>query len=74
MTADQAAKVHENRLRRMAQRQGFELHKLRRRDERATDYGHVYLRTDGRMIGPFETLDALEQWLLSDPATREGDS
>jgi hypothetical protein len=58
----------------MAQRQGLELHKLRRRDEHATDYGHMYLRAEGRMIGPFQTLDALEGWLTSDPATREGDN
>jgi hypothetical protein len=32
-------KVHENRLRRMAQRQGLLLAKSRRRDTRATDWG-----------------------------------
>lgn len=34
-----ADKVRENRLRRMAQRQGLILRKSRRRDFRATDYG-----------------------------------
>lgn len=34
-----AYKVRENRLRRMAQRQGLILRKSRRRDPRATDYG-----------------------------------
>ncbi len=32
-------KVRENRLRRMAQRQGYRLIKSRRRDPRALDYG-----------------------------------
>ena len=32
-------KVRENRLRRMAERQGLQLVKSRRRDPRATDYG-----------------------------------
>lgn len=32
-------KVRENRLRRMAQRQGLRLEKSRRRDEHALDYG-----------------------------------
>ncbi len=36
---DQAEKVRVNRLRRMAERQGYELHKKRRVDPRATDYG-----------------------------------
>ena len=32
-------KVHENKLRRMAERQGLVLHKSRRRDPRSIDYG-----------------------------------
>lgn len=36
---DQAEKVYENRLRRMAERQGLALSKSRRRDPRALDYG-----------------------------------
>lgn len=40
MTAD---KVRENRLRRMAERQGLELRKSRRRDPRAKDYGRWYI-------------------------------
>jgi hypothetical protein len=38
-----AEKVRENRLRRMAERQGFALRKSRRRDPHALDYGTYYL-------------------------------
>lgn len=38
-----AEKVRENRLRRMAERQGLELRKSRRRDPRAKDYGRWYI-------------------------------
>jgi len=40
---DRAYKVRENRLRRMALRQGLILRKSRRRDFRATDYGQYTL-------------------------------
>ena len=36
-------KVQENRLRRMAERQGLELRKSRRRDPRSIDYGNFWL-------------------------------
>ena len=36
---DSSIKVRENRLRRMAQRQGLQLVKSKRRDPRALDYG-----------------------------------
>lgn len=36
-------KVRENRLRRMAARQGLTLHRSRRRDPRALDYGGYWL-------------------------------
>ena len=36
-------KVQENRLRRMAERQGLRLVKSRRRDSRALDYGDYWL-------------------------------
>lgn len=39
MATDQDEKVRENRLRRMAERQGLKLVKSRRRDPRAIDYG-----------------------------------
>lgn len=38
-----AEKIRENRLRRMAQRQGLRLEKSRRRDPRALDYGGYWL-------------------------------
>jgi hypothetical protein len=40
---DQSEKVRENRLRRMAERQGFALKKSRRRDKRALDYNAIWL-------------------------------
>jgi hypothetical protein len=36
-------KIRENRLRRMAERQGLALQKSRRRDPRAMDYGRYWL-------------------------------
>jgi hypothetical protein len=39
-----ADKTRETRLRRMAERQGLALHKNRRRDPRAKDYGLFWLR------------------------------
>jgi hypothetical protein len=44
-SAATAHKVRENRLRRMAERQGWRLEKSRRRDRRALDYGRFYLVT-----------------------------
>ena len=40
---DTSMKVRENRLRRVAERQGFALRKSRRRDSRALDYGELWL-------------------------------
>ncbi len=40
---DNELKVVENRLRRVAQRQGLELRKSRRRDPRAYDYGRYWV-------------------------------
>jgi hypothetical protein len=70
---ERAEKIRENRLRRMAERQGFALQKSRRRDPRAYDYG-TYMLTDpntnsivaagdvGRGYGL--TLDDIEEWLV----------
>lgn len=84
-------KVRENRLRRMADRQGYALHKPRRRDQRALDYGELWLMqvwaqdssgrieavadpegSDDAWLGPFRSLDELEQWLTSEPEARPG--
>lgn len=43
-------KVRENRARRAADRQGLELHKSRRRDPRAIDYGDYWLTADGEPV------------------------
>jgi len=66
-------KVRENRLRRMAERQGLQLVKSRRRDPKAHDFGTfmlVDLRTDKIVIGapelgenPSATIDEVEAWL-----------
>jgi hypothetical protein len=45
---DNSMKVQENRLRRMAERQGMMLVKSRRRDPRALDYGLYVLVDDSR--------------------------
>jgi len=71
--------VRENRLRRMADRQGFRLEKSRRRDPRAIGYGTyriVDLQTnavmpvliDGREVGLLSglDLDGVEKWLTID--------
>ncbi|MFI6329880.1 hypothetical protein ACIBBG_16455 [Micromonospora chersina] len=60
-------KVRENRLRRMAERQGLKLLKSRRRDPRATDYGKYWLAnvsTDTLETGEHGlTLDEIEAYL-----------
>ena len=44
---ENAEKARENRLRDWAKRQGYELHKSRRRDPRAKDYGTYRLCLSG---------------------------
>ena len=71
MTSD---KVSENRLRRVAHRQGFKLPRSPRRDENASDYGlyaltsHVGLRGTIHEQGPISIfaldLDAVEEYLI----------
>ena len=66
-----SAKVRENRLRRMAERQGFRLVKSRRRDPRAVGFGRYRVETrDGieatRFASPMGwglTLDEVEKRL-----------
>jgi len=66
-----AEKVRENRLRRMAERQGLRLEKSRRRDPRAIDYGTYQLvdvvtnarRAVGWQSGYGLTLDGIEEEL-----------
>ncbi|MFD9632833.1 hypothetical protein [Streptomyces violascens] len=59
-------KVRENRLRRMASRQGLTLRRSRRRDRRALDYGLYWLaQADGMQVTASEgiTLDEIERFL-----------
>jgi hypothetical protein len=57
-------RVRENRLRRMAQRQGMQLQKSRRRDPLAQDYGEIYIVNErGTKMATFASLDQAEAWL-----------
>lgn len=68
-------KVRENKVRRMAERQGLALKKSRRRDPRAIDYGS-YMLVDPHnntliyggdfATGGFPDLDQIEDWLSQD--------
>jgi hypothetical protein len=75
MASSTTDKVRENRLRRMAERQGLVLRKSRRRDPRAIDYRRFYLtdRLSGDIVsgyrpglGPGYTLDEIEHYLTSE--------
>jgi hypothetical protein len=66
-----AEKIRENRLRRMAERQGLALQKSRRRDPRAVDFGtYMLVDTNSNAVvatvgedGYGLTLNAIEAWL-----------
>lgn len=74
-------KVRENRLRRMAERQGVQLKKSRRRDLRALDYGGwmiVDTRFNGVVAGGSPnafsmSLEDVEAWLTDEKETELGD-
>ena len=61
---DEELRVRENRLRRAARRQGYKLHKSRRRDPLATDYMTYRLSKGAAVTRPL-TLDELEKRLTS---------
>lgn len=62
-----AEKVRENLLRRMAERQGLQLNKTRRRDPRALDFGtFTILRGDEVVAGPGLSVDEVEAFLTGD--------
>lgn len=69
-----AEKVRENRLRRMAERQGLRLEKSRRRDPRALDYGGYMLveEASGAVVAgesprPYSlNVDQVEAWLTGE--------
>jgi hypothetical protein len=77
VSADTAEKTRENRLRRMAERQGLRYQVSRRRDPRAIDYGRVWL-TGARSntlvaeftpgVGEGTILDQVEAWLTGNGA------
>lgn len=56
-------KVRENRLRRWAGRQGYELHKSRTRDHRAKDYGQFTLTPEKGKPKTFASVDEVEAFL-----------
>ncbi|GAA1544427.1 hypothetical protein [Nocardioides humi] len=63
-----AEKVRENRLRRMADRQGLRLNKSPRRDPRALDFGtFTIVRGDEVVAGPGLTVDQVEEFLTNGP-------
>ena len=71
---DHAAKVRENRIRRMADRRGYRLMKSRRKDPRGIGYGK-YKVLDATTMKPVfgskpdeysATLDEVEAWLIDD--------
>lgn len=65
-------KTRETRLRRMAERQGLALHKNRRRDPRALDFGEYYIsdpNTSALVAGDHHSLPdlgAVERWLTEE--------
>jgi len=73
---DQAEKVRENRLRRIAERRGYRLNKSRRRDEFAVDFGQWSLTRGAIGVGAsslamrtitLPSLDDVEVYLLEVP-------
>ena len=60
VSMDQDEKVRENKLRRMAHRQGYRLVKTRRLDPLSIDYGtYRLIPAKGKPLGPF-TIDEVE--------------
>jgi hypothetical protein len=66
-----ADKTRETRLRRMAERQGLAIHKSRRRDPRALDYGRWWVVHPDERYVELTDIDALEQYLLTAPGRRD---
>ena len=64
--ASSTDKIRENRLRRMAERQGLQLQKSRRRDPRAVGYGTWQIvDPQGNRVAS-GSLDEVEAWLTSE--------
>ncbi len=74
-------KIRENRLRRMAERQGLGLLKSRRRDPHANDFGRFmiydaeknYLVAGGWPVSYSLDLDDVEDFLTNPPTRRSGE-
>lgn len=66
--SEQAEKVRENLLRRMADRQGLSLVKSRRRDPRALDYGRYRLVRGRTTVLDTKALDDVEAYLTGGDA------
>jgi ribosomal protein L34 len=66
MATSTQEKVRENRLRRMATRQGLQLVKSRRRDPRALDYGTYWLVDESGVEVASGDADAIERWLTGE--------
>lgn len=65
-------RTQQQRVRRMAQRQGLTLSISRRRDPLALDYGITYLRRpDGTTAGQYPNLDAAEAALRGDDTAED---
>jgi hypothetical protein len=73
---DTEYKIRENRVRRMAERQGLRLVKSRRRDPRALDYGGYMIVDPSTNAIVYSygynefgaSLDDAEAWLMQDPS------
>jgi hypothetical protein len=74
-----SSSVEENRVRRRAQRQGYQVRKSKLRDHFLPHYGTVWLvasdtavgRVDGvTEIGPFASFTEAENWLTTEPRKR----
>ena len=70
MTTNTTEKVHENRLRRMAERQGLVLHKSRRRDPYAIDFGAYWLTRGRKVLTDPLDLDGVEAYLTGEGRLR----
>jgi hypothetical protein len=68
MVSSTEQKVRENRLRRMASRQGLQLMKSRRRDPRALDYGTYWLVDASGVEVARGDVDAIEARLMGEGA------
>ena len=68
MASTTQEKVRENRLRRMASRQGLQLVKSRRRDTRALDYGTYWLVDAAGVEVASGDADAIEARLTGEEA------